>query len=204
MTIISTVTLFFTMLLLALVPSLSVLTVCTRSISHGFFHGALTSLGILMGDLIFIAIALLGLSFLAELLHDSILWVKLFGAAFILWFGFSLLQTRSTKPQTTAHDSNQTLSSFVAGLSITLVDTKAIAFYIGFFPAFIDIDTLRVADTLIILAVTVAAVGGAKLFYAYWSARTGNLINDKMSKNLSSLTGIILLLIGGGIILSIL
>lgn len=56
----------------ASVPSLSVLTVSARSAALGFSHGALTSAGIVVGDMIFILIAIYGLSVLASLLGDHL------------------------------------------------------------------------------------------------------------------------------------
>jgi threonine/homoserine/homoserine lactone efflux protein len=48
------------LVVLAAIPSLSVLVVATRSATLGFHHGALTTLGIVVGDCVFIAIALGG------------------------------------------------------------------------------------------------------------------------------------------------
>ncbi|HBE31774.1 MAG TPA: hypothetical protein DD990_10685, partial [Cyanobacteria bacterium UBA11368] len=45
------------------------------------------------------------------------------------------------------------LSSFMTGLLITLADQKAILFYFGFFPAFLDISKISYLDTGIIIAI---------------------------------------------------
>ena len=117
--------------------------------------------------------------------------------------GVSLWRAPPAQKNTEVSASHTTLSSFMAGLSMTLVDTKAIAFYIGFFPAFFDVTVLRTSDIAIIFVVTIIAVGGAKLFYAYWSARSGNLIQSKIGDRLNRLTGILLMLIGASIVLSL-
>jgi len=49
---------------------------------------------------------------------------------------------------------------------ITLGDQKAILFYLGFFPAFLDLVAMSALDTAVILLVTTVAVGGVKLAYA--------------------------------------
>ena len=72
----SILALFGAMVVLAALPSVSVLAVSTRSASAGFLHGALTAAGIVLGDLIFIAIALWGLSFLTETLGGFSIWIK--------------------------------------------------------------------------------------------------------------------------------
>jgi threonine/homoserine/homoserine lactone efflux protein len=57
--------LFIAMVVLAAIPSLSVLTVSTRAATAGFIHGVFTAIGIVVGDIIFILLALGGLSVLA-------------------------------------------------------------------------------------------------------------------------------------------
>ncbi|MEN8133536.1 MAG: LysE family transporter, partial [Pseudomonadota bacterium] len=58
--------LFVAMLILALVPSLSVITVVARSATFGFAHGALTAMGVVASDIVFILVAVLGLTAIAE------------------------------------------------------------------------------------------------------------------------------------------
>ncbi len=76
-------------------------------------------------------------------------------------------------------------SSFLSGLLITLGDQKAILFYLGFFPAFIDLSTMTPTDTLVIVIIAVLGVGGAKLVYALLAARASVLL-----RNSSALRGI--------------
>ena len=57
---------FGTMLALALAPGLSVVTVSARSAAFGFIHGASTTPGVVVGDIAFILIAILGLAAIAE------------------------------------------------------------------------------------------------------------------------------------------
>jgi threonine/homoserine/homoserine lactone efflux protein len=61
-------------------------------------------------------------------------------------------------------------------LFITLGDQKAILFYLGLFPAFLDLSTVSLADTSIIILITMLAVGGAKLVYAYMADRASLLL----------------------------
>ena len=59
MTLSSMIALFGAMLVLAAMPSSSVLLVISRSAASGFVHGSLAALGIVAGDIIFILIAIL-------------------------------------------------------------------------------------------------------------------------------------------------
>ena len=163
---------FSVMLVLALVPSISVLTVSARTAAHGFVHGACTTAGIVVGDIVFILIAIFGLSLLADAMGDLFTVVKLLGGIYLAWLAFSLWKTRAETEAITSNRAGTSLfSSFMAGLLITLADQKAILFYLGLFPAFIDLTTIGPGETLTIIVTASLAVGGAKLAYAWLANR---------------------------------
>ena len=76
------------------------------------------------------------------------------------------------------------LSSFTTGLLITLGDQKAILFYLGFFPAFVDMSKMSFSDTCIIVTIAIVAVGGPKLFYALLADRASLIFKSPTVKNL--------------------
>lgn len=197
MTLTSIATLFISMVVLAAVPSISVITVITRSVSNGFKHGAMTAGGIVSGDLVFIAIAIFGLSVLADALGDMFVVIKYLGGAYLLWLGVSLWRTRSKTTSATAIADTSLFSSFMAGLLITLGDHKAILFYLGFFPAFIDLSAITQADAGLIIGITILAVGGTKLVYAYMAAKAGRLLaNTRLLSFINRLAGAMMIAIG--------
>jgi len=138
----STAALFVAMVVLAAIPSVSVLTVSTRSAALGFRHGVLTAAGIVAGDLLFIAIALWGLSFLSDLLGNLTFLIRYLGGAYLLWLGIKTVRARSAHLKSKISRISQSdssasrLSSFLTGLLITLADQKATLFYLGFFSSF--------------------------------------------------------------------
>ena len=196
----SILALFGAMVVLAALPSVSVLAVSTRSASAGFLHGALTAAGIVLGDLIFIAIALWGLSFLTETLGGFSIWIKYLGGAYLIFLGVSLWRAQAGSLRASEAPESSLLSSFLAGLSITLADQKATLFYLGFFPAFLDLSQISYADTAIIAAVTIFAVGGVKLIYAFLADRARSLISPTASQTLNRLAGVILIAVGAFLI----
>lgn len=54
----------------------------------------------------------------------------------------------------------------MADFLVTLADQKAVLFYLGFLPAFVDLSQRNLVDTAVVIAITVLAVGGVKLGYA--------------------------------------
>ena len=87
MTLGTIATLFFTLAILAALPSTSVIAVVSRSIAGGFGHGIATSIGIVVGVIYFIIIAILVLSVVAEAMGDLFLWVTLCASIYLSCFG---------------------------------------------------------------------------------------------------------------------
>ncbi len=163
--------LFGSMLVLAFIPSVSVLLVSARSAASGFTHGVFTTIGIVAGDIIFIILAIYGLSVVAELMGSRFSLVKYLGGAYLIWLGIRLWRSNPNPGAIENNIEPSLTSSFLSGLFITLGDQKAILFYLGLFPAFLDLSTVTLADTSIIILIATLAVGGAKLVYAYSADR---------------------------------
>jgi threonine/homoserine/homoserine lactone efflux protein len=78
------------MIVLAIVPSVSVLAVTARAAAFGFSHGLFTALGIVVADILFILVAVYGLALIAEMMGDQFRLIQYLGAAYLIWLGISL------------------------------------------------------------------------------------------------------------------
>ncbi len=189
------------MIVLAIIPSVSVLTVTARAAAFGFSHGLFASLGIVAGDIVFILIAVYGLAFVAEMMGDQFRWFQYFGGAYLIWLGVTLWRAEARAKQVDRVHQSSWTSSFLAGLLITLADQKAILFYLGFFPAFIDLAKMTPADTLTIVAIATVGVGGAKLVYAWLADRAGVILqNTAAIRGLNLLAAMIMCAVGVALI----
>lgn len=185
------------MVLGALVPSVSVLVVSARSAALGFAQGVLTSVGIVVGDIVFILIAIYGLSVLADLMGSHFALIRYLGGAYLIWLGIVLWRPEQKADGAEKSSKTTMSSSFMTGLLITLADQKAILFYLGFFPAFMDLSTLSLTDTGIILIIAIVAVGGPKLFYAFMAERAGLIFgNSKAGRAINIAAGSVMVGVG--------
>ena len=175
--------LFGVMLVGALIPGVSVLTVSARTATSGFIHGLFTTIGIVVGDIIFILLAIFGLSVLAETMGNLFILVKYLGGAYLIWFGIVLWRSKSKAVAVEGAIESSLLSSFLTGLFITLGDQKAILFYFGFFPAFLDLSTISYFDTIIIILMATIAIVGAKLGYAFMAVRASLFFKSASANN---------------------
>lgn len=196
MTFNNIVALFSAMVVLASIPSVSVLAVSTRSATSGFIHGVFTTVGIVVGDIIFIIIAIWGLSLLAETMGNLFFLIKYLGGAYLIFLGIGLCRSKLNDMQTQEIIDTSLLSSFLTGLFITLGDQKATLFYLGFFPAFLDLSQISYFDTSIIIALTIVAVGGVKLGYAFMADRARLLVSSKIRKGINITAGCVMIAVG--------
>lgn len=200
---IDALTFFAVMLMLAAMPSTSVALVVSRSASAGIVNGLAVTAGIVLGDLVFLILAMLGLSAMAETLGGLFLIVKYLGGAYLIWFGFSLL----TRHHPTAAPGSHSLfpanpaGDFLVGFLLTLGDIKAIFFYVGLLPVFMDLSALVFADILLVLMVTGVAVGGVKAGYAFSAAKFAKLSRCSRFEHVAQGTAGSLMIVAGGYLL---
>ncbi|NOZ10789.1 MAG: LysE family translocator [Gammaproteobacteria bacterium] len=192
--------LFGVMVVGASIPGVSVLAVSARSAASGFIHGAFTTLGIVVGDIIFILLAILGLSVLVETMGSLFVFVKYLGAIYLVYLGWVLWRSKSEAVETEGAVGSSLLSSFMTGLFITLGDQKAILFYFGIFPAFFDLSVMSYFDVGIIIVITVVAVGGVKIGYAFMASKSKLfLLGPRARVKMSKIAGCVM--IGTGVFL---
>ena len=170
---------------LAVMPSASVALVVTRSATLGVGNGVAVAAGIVLGDLVFIGLAVSGLAALAETLGGLFMGIKYLGATYLLWLGLSLLRAKggTIVAADAGSESGSLVASFLAGFALTLGDVKAILFYLSLFPVFVDLSALQARDMIAIVFVTVAGVGGVKLAYALSARRLATLTREFQFEN---------------------
>ncbi|MBE9031990.1 LysE family translocator [filamentous cyanobacterium LEGE 11480] len=202
MTVSSVLALFGAMVVLAALPSMSVLTVVSRSISAGLLHGAMTAIGIVLGDILFIVFAIYGLSAIAIAMGSVFMGLKYLGAAYLIWLGMSLLRAKSASVEIETTTAASWVASLLSGLLITVGDQKAVLFYMGFLPAFLDLSQVSIADTGILIATTTIAVGGVKIVYAVMADRARSLFRrNRLLQGINYLAGAIMIGTGIGLII---
>jgi len=167
MNIYDSVILFVTLATLAALPGTSVALIITRSTTIGVANGIAVASGIVVGDLIFVLLALSGLSIITKTLGNLFLIIRYMGGAYLIWIGIILwLSNDKTNMTLKPLPLGSLVSSFLVGLFLTMGDVKAIVFYISLFPLFIDNKSVGLTDIGIILTITFMAVGSVKISYA--------------------------------------
>lgn len=191
--------LFGIMACLAALPSSSVALVFVHSATVSRLSGLAVALGIVAGDLLFAALAIVGMTSLAETLGSLFIVLRYCAAAYLLWLGVGLIRSATSEGPSGEFPVARTMhGSFLAGFLLTLGDVKAILFYASLFPAFIDLANLSAGDMAIIMIITVLAVGGVKAVYAVAAHRVAlTAVRSKWKKTAQMATGGLMVGAGG-------
>ena len=130
----------------------------TSTAKGGLRAGAAATLGVIVGDQVLLWLAVAGVAALLTAhpaWFQALQWV---GAAYLAWIGLRLLFAASGATSPVAmrpgHYARQTFL-------ITLLNPKAIVFYMAFFPLFIDPATHRGMVTFAAMAATIAVLTAA-------------------------------------------
>lgn len=193
----SLIALFGTMLVLAIIPGPAVFAIIARSFSSGFTRAVYMSLGVLFGDYIFIILALFGLSSLAEMMGSTFIVIRYLSAAYLVWLGYQLLTSKTDSAEIEESKESSLLSNFLTGLLITLGNPKAILFYVGFFPAFINVEQVSHYDILSIMAVATLAFGTVNVCYSFLGMKAKSIFtSSKAASTINRVAGTIMVSTG--------
>ncbi|MGB6137342.1 MAG: LysE family translocator [Shewanella sp.] len=191
------IALFFTMVILAIVPGPAVFAVVSRSFSNGFMHGAALTLGVLLGDFLYILLALFGLAAIAQAMGPAFELIKYASALYLCWLGLSMLRATAHGVQLVDTAKASFTKNVFTGIVITLGNPKALIFYVSFFPAFVPMTQVSFLDVIIILTIATGAFGSANLVYAYLASSAKRVFSStKAAIMINRTAGCIMLLAG--------
>lgn len=193
-----------TMLVLSVAPGPADFAVVARSLSAGALQGFIMIAGIVTADLLFILAALYSLARVAESMGPLFLVLKFAGAAYLIWLGVNALRARPNGPVDVANPTSPSAgrSSYLTGLLLTLADPKAILFYLGLLPAFVDTARATVVDALLVALAATAVIAGVKGAYVLLADRARRLLDSpKVRRKLDVAAGLVLIATGGFILL---
>ncbi|WP_047049578.1 LysE family translocator [Vibrio mexicanus] len=184
MTIESSIALFIAIALSAAIPGPSVLAVVSRTLSAGWIQGLLVVIGVLIADYVFIVLAITGLAFIANLMGDLAGIIKYLGVVYLFWLAYrTWCQPAVTSDITEVKSKAASHASLLTGFIMTLSNPKAILFYMGFFPAFINLQAITVQQSFIVIAISTLAVGGVLSLYALFATKSRRYFVNSQSKH---------------------
>jgi len=139
------------LLVLFLTPGPVWVALIARGLSGGFHAAWPLALGVVIGDVAWSILAILGISWILSVYGGFLELLKWVACLVFLFMGYMVIRNAD---KTIASDSRLTRpgmwAGFVAGLAVIIGNPKAILFYMGMLPGFFDLSKLVWQDILAI------------------------------------------------------
>jgi leucine efflux protein len=138
-----------------LIPGPGNLALITSTSKGGIRGGLVATLGVILGDQVLVWLAVAGAAALLATYPVAFNAVQWLGAAYLAWLGGKMLLAKRGVAPILKIKSRHYLRQ---ALMITLLNPKAIVFYMAFFPLFVDPVRHQGLTTVAFMAMTVAAL----------------------------------------------
>ncbi len=164
----------------AFLPGPGMTAVVARALAVGFRGTLPLVLGMILGDLTFLACAALGLAALANTFETVFTVVKWAGAAYLVFLAFQLWTAKPQADEVSAERGAQRsfLRVTIGGLVLTLGNPKTIVFYMALLPSVIDLATLTPVGFLELAAIVFVDLAIVGAVYAGLAAKARGFFRD--------------------------
>jgi threonine/homoserine/homoserine lactone efflux protein len=169
-----------------------------RTLSGGFHAAWPLALGVVVGDVLWPFLAILGVTWIVSVFAGFMTVLRYVASVMFLIMGFLIIRNAN---KTIASDSRLTKpgmwAGFAAGVAVILGNPKAILFYMGVLPGFFDLTKLTWADigAIVFLSMLVPLIGN--IFFSLFIDRARRLLTSpKALRRTNLIAGSLLILVG--------
>lgn len=139
----------------AAIPGPGIAASVGKALGSGFRPAFYFMNGLVLGDLTYLTLAILGLSAVASVFGGFFLLVKLAGAAYLVWLAWSFWRAGIDPDKMEAVQGKGFWPSFIAGYSVTMGNPKTIIFYMALLPTVIDLEAVSLSRFAVLAVLTV-------------------------------------------------
>ena len=185
-----------------MIPGPGNLALITSTGKGGIAGGLAATMGVIAGDQVLMWLAVAGVAALLTAYPPAFHAVQWLGAAYLAWLGLRMLLAKAGAAPVLDIKPHH---YFRQALTITLLNPKAIVFYMAFFPLFVDPARHRGLLTFGVMAATIAALTFAYgLIVVLLTDRLAERLRARpaISQALSKLAGVFLIGFGVKLVLS--
>jgi threonine/homoserine/homoserine lactone efflux protein len=187
---------------LALLPGPVVTLLIANGLRHGTRAALINIAGVQTGLAIAIGVVAVGLTSLMATMGYWFEWVRLLGAAYLVWLGIKLI--RSPVEGIAAGDTPPPPPRggfFLQGFVVLVSNPKILVFFGAFLPQFMDMSRDHVPQVALLGATFMVIAGLTDGAYALLAGRARKLFSAKRTRLVSRISGGFM--IGGGVWLAL-
>ena len=163
----------------AAIPGPGVAALVGRALGTGFGRSIPMLLGLAVGDVIYLTLAIAGLAFIASAFSTVFFFIKLAGAAYLLWLAWRFwTQGIAIQEVEKSAGRRDGFASFLAGLTVTLGNPKTIVFYMAILPAVMDLGAVTLAGYGVLVVLTFLVLFAVLLPYIALASKARLFFTD--------------------------
>jgi len=182
-------------MLLGISPGPAAFAIISRSLSDGFKKSLFIIYGIMFAHIIYVLVTIFGLEYISNEFKQFFILVKYMSIVYLLYLSYKLWN-KKMKHKDDEHNQVSNKMNFLAGSMIAFSNPKAIVFYLGFLPAFMDLNNLLLKEIVYITIIIPISLASVLILYAYVAARAKKMMqNDSSILLLNRISSIVMFIV---------
>jgi len=187
--------------ILAIVPGPTVTVIVANSLARGTKAGLMNIAGTQSGMLSMVVIVAFGLEAVVNFMAWAFDWIKLAGAAYLIWIGIKMLRSDGTLPTGRSGPERTPLQDAIQGFLVIWSNPKALIFLGALLPQFVDRTQPAFTQIVVLGLIFMALASTTDCLYAVLAGRARGLLSAARVRLVSRVSGAIL--VAGGIWLAL-
>jgi threonine/homoserine/homoserine lactone efflux protein len=179
--------------LLAIVPGPTVTVIIANSLARGTLAGLCIVLGTQLGVATMILAVAFGMQALVSFMGFAFDWIKLAGAAYLIWLGIKMLMSRGELGQAEAAKNKSYPALVLEGFIVIWANPKALIFFGAFLPQFVQLEAPTFPQIVVLGLFFVIIAGSTDSIYAVIAGKARGLLSAARVRAVSRVSGVILM-----------
>lgn len=186
---------------LAIVPGPTVTVIIANALARGTWAGLAIIAGTQLGLITMILVVALGMEALVGFMGFAFDWIKLIGAAYLIWLGFKMLRSTGELGAVEADRTRRVRDLVLQGFLVIWSNPKALIFYGAFLPQFVSREHAAFPQILVLGLFFMVIAGSTDSLYAIVAGRARGLLTTARVKLVNRVSGVVLM--GGALWLAL-
>jgi len=187
--------------ILAIVPGPTVTVILANALRSGTLAGLSIIAGTQLGLVTMICVVALGLEAVMGFMAFAFDWIKLAGAAYLIWLGFNMLRSSGELGHAAVGPAKSYRRLILDGFLVIWSNPKALIFLGAFLPQFVTDEAATFWQVMALGLFFMLIAGSTDAIYAVLGGRARHLLSAARVKIVSRVSGAILM--AGGVWLAI-
>jgi threonine/homoserine/homoserine lactone efflux protein len=180
----------------AIVPGPTVTVIIANALARGTLGGLAIILGTQIGLVTMILVVASGMQALVSFMGFAFDWIKLIGAAYLIWLGIRMFRSTGELGEAEASKTKSYRALVLEGFLVIWANPKALLFFGAFLPQFVHLENPTFPQIAILGLFFMVVAGSTDAVYAFVAGGARKFLTAARLRIVSRVSGVVLM-IGG-------